>query len=820
MLECLQEKCILICDFELTPLVFKCKSAFPDASWKILTKDELLDRLSFSFAKDPIPYLLSLGIDYGSAKKYVRLLRLAAVEKHPKLLSLYQDLEAKGYFRQDDLGALEISRSPLLLLEMEEDQELHAFLRRKGIPSTDITLEDLGAKKKRPDDEPPAISSFPNKFLQYFYIYSAIRKSLLEDESAKEKTTVLINDESDLYYVKLASSLFKIPSYATFLRPFLSIPEVKKKTTDIYREKSFAFSEEELGDPSLEELRNIISYYGLASLPFEFAYASLLEIANASGIKEEIDDRGITVENRFVLDPDARIYVTNFQYGSFYKVYDDKNVFTDEELVAIEANPSYVATKLDRRKKLNYLRYNDIALLSRVRQHLTDKIYDSQLIEELGWDKRAIHKTEWNEDGVFTSDAGRLYLAGQFDRQFYPFAYQDYRGYDHSFQGVGRPIFSPKKNWSITDLESYRRCPYKYYLSKVLPSENLGTHVMWLGTLIHKVLENVLSPGFDFESAFALGVEEYRKSMERSNAIFGPKEEVWLEISKIWLREFVASIAKAKGAMHFVKETPEQKITFTLQGSNGNLYTFANAKIDKVLVTEFGGDKYYTIIDYKSGKETFEAELTFLGQSSQLPLYYYAIEHSPSSRYLTENGMFGGFMIIHSFADSPSKVFADKSGALKRENLLGYTASKGLTRVSSSYWHSLDETAFKKDGSIRAGGGNYVKRDVDFVQVDGVGENLVPNSLPEGYNLSALIEDAKQGLVTMIEAILRNDFPIAPTTSDLQAGDFGFFPCSNCPYADICYHSGRDKKSYRQEIEEHFYGKQLLRDDEEEGADE
>ena len=817
MKEQLQGKCILVSDFEVTPLLFKCKANYPDATWKVLKKDELLDRLSFSFAKDPVPYLLSQGIDYTNAKKYLRLLRVAAIDKHPKLQSLYDDLSAKGYFKEDDLGKLEVSRYPVLLLEMEEDEELHAFLKRKGVAYSDVTLEDLGAKPYLAEGQAPTVYSFPNKFAQYFYIYSDIRKKLLEDPSMKERITVLIHDESDLYYVNIFAKLFGIPSYATFLRPFISRPVIKKKTTSIYAAKSFAFTPEEEADEELSELKGIVDYYGLASLPFDFAYASLLEIANTLGVKERIDDRGTAIENRFVLNPDEKIYVTDFQYDVFYKVYDDKNVLTDAEMVQVEANPSYVLTKLDRRKKLNYLTYNDIALLSRVRQHLTDKIYDSPFIEELKWGKSSIRKVEMNEAGVYTSEAGRLYLANQLDKQFYPGSFGDYKSYDHSFGGLSKPVFKPNKNWSITDLESYIRCPFKYYLSKVLPDPDLGNHVMWLGTLIHKVMERVLSDAFDFEAEFALGVKEYQSSVERAKKTYGPKEELWLDIAEYWLKEFVVSIRKAKLAMHLVQETPEQKITFQLQGSKGETYTFANAKIDKVIVTEEAGQKFYTIIDYKSGIEEFDAERVFLGLSSQLPLYYYAIENSPIVPSLTLNGIFGGFGIIHNFASSPSKIYAD-AGVLKRSNISGKTANRGLFRVSSTYLRSIDSTAFKKDGDLKAYGGDYVKRKYGFTDENGK-EDIVPNEIPGGYNFATLIEEAKQGLVQTIEAILRNDFPIAPTTTDLEAGEFGTLACAGCPYADICYrYAAKDKKSYEGIIHAHFHGAPLTpeEDDEEE----
>ncbi len=804
MTEFLEQKCLLVCDYECFPILFRLKGEHPGAEWKILRKDDLLDRVSFSFAKDPIPYLMGKQIDYSNGKKYLRLLRVADYEKNARLKVLYDDLKTNGFIKVDPLASVELSRSKVVLLEMQEDEEIHALLARKGIAYTDVTLEQLGAEKKLKDGEHPPLLSFPNKFAQYFYIYSQIRKELREDESLRERISILINDESDLYYIKTVSSLFKLPSFAVFLRPFLSNPAVKKKTADIYQSKSFVFTEEEKEDSDLGELLRIVNYYGLPSLPFDFAYASLLEIANTLGVKEQIDDKGITIENRYTLDPSARIFVTNFQYDAFYKVFDDKNVLTDQELTKVSANPSYVRTKMDRRKKLNYLLYNDIAMLSRVRQHLTDKIYDSPFLEELGWSSAV--KVGMNPDGVYTTEAGHLYLADQLDKQFYPFRFGEYRNYDHSYKGIEKPIFDPKKNWSVTNLEGYIKCPFQYYLNNVVPDQDGDKHAMWLGTLVHSVMERVLHDDFDFEKEFANGALEYKQSMLRSNQTYTAKEEVWLEMAKYWLKFVVSAIQKSKTIMHYAGDLAEEKVTFKLQGNNGVTYTFANAKIDKILFTEFEGEKFYTIIDYKSGKENFVATQVFLGPSCQLPLYYFAIENSPNKAKLTNGGTFGSFGISHTFASSPKKFAAD-GGETSFANVVKTVRSRGVSRNYVPYWQSLDPTGLTKDGkNVTKNSSTYFGKGLLFNTPDEPVSIIPKAETNPPYNLDQLVEEAKKAMVETIEKITKNEFPIAPTSSDLGSAEPRNANCKFCPYGDICYKNlKQDMVSYENDIKAHFY---------------
>ena len=819
------EKCILVADFEYFPIVLKLKALHPEASWKIVTKDDLLDRASFSFARDPIPYLMSKSIDYSNAKKYLRLLRVADYEQNEKLKAMFDELEGAGFIKTDDLGSIELSRSKIVLLESQNDFELHEFLKRKSIGFTDATLEDLGAKKKLSADEKPVLLSFPNKYVQYNYIYSQIRKEMLEDETLKDRITILVNDESDLYYVKIVSSLYRIPSFAVFLRPFLSNPSVKKKVAEIYRQKSFEFTEQESVDDDLAELRRIVIYYGLPSLPFDFAYASLLEITNTLSVKEDLDDRGITIENRFVINPHERIFVTNFQYDVFYKVFDDKNVLTDQELVEVSANPSYVLTRMDRQKKLNYIQYNEIPFLSRVRQHLTDKIYDSQFLSELGWDpKKDVQKVGMNPDGAYTSEAGRIYLADQLDKQFYPKPYGDYRNYDHSFKGLNQAVFHASQNWSVTNLEKYIQCPFKYYLTKVLPDYSDDRHAMWLGILIHKVMERVLADDFDFDEEFSKGIDEYKKAVASSHQAFGGKEETWIEMARYWLKVTCDSIRLSKDHMQLVTELAEQKVTFVLTGSTGQTYTFANAKIDKILVTEKADEtkRFYTIIDYKSGQEKFEPKQVFLGPSSQLPLYYHAMEHAGNKDRLVDATDFGGFGIVHCYASSPKKITSAHK-VVSQKNVLSTVRIKGLTNKSLSYWKSIDKTGVKEaeDGdALKQYGGNYLAKVILFGSendatsiIAGVGTGIV-------YNLGRLVDDAKLAMVKTIEKILANDFAIRPTSIDLKANDLGRLACSRCPYGDICYKNiPQDHVSYAKEIYDYFHPGELGNEEGEEAEE-
>ncbi|MCQ2742914.1 MAG: PD-(D/E)XK nuclease family protein, partial [Bacilli bacterium] len=818
---------IIVADRDYFPLVFSLKNKHPEYSWKIITKDELLDRVSFSFGSDPIPLLIREGISYNDAKKYLSIFRAANFEKDEKLKAVYDSI--KDCAVVDELGLYEIKSKPLMLLEMNEDFEVHELLKRKGIDFSDVSLADLGAERKTVPD----VLSFPDRFTQYNYIYSDIRSKLLKDPSLASRILVLINDTSDIYYVRQMSSLYGVNSYATYGVPFLSDPKTKKKVNDIFASKSFAFTEEERLDEGLKPLFDIVLKYKLAEVPFEFGYSNLIEITNALVMSERIDESGVTIENRFTLNPNDIIYVTCFQYGVFYKEFDDKNVLSDAELVNIGANPSYAKTNLDRRKKKNYIFYNETPVLSRVRQHLSDKIYDSQFLEELDvnlkereeegfkpkelWANKTKKTSFDHKEAIYTSKAAELYKADQYDKKFYYGSKGEYRSYNHKFKGIFSDTAYNPSHWSVTNLEHYIECPYKYYMQRVLPDLTSDKHAMWLGNLGHHLVERIFRDDYDFDIEWDIGVEQYKRDLMDEGLVFNEREKAYLEILKDWMRLSVRYIRRKRNEMSLCKELYETPICFSINDDEENSYVF-KGKIDKILITGSAGSKWLTVIDYKTGAEVFEAKQAmtcFLGASIQVPLYVYALSHQIDDPEYKEGDKrrtkkiegiedcrIGGCG-IEPILFKARPFFEDK-GKLSGANLAKNVKLGGIKSNSESYTNSVDLIHPNDKGKPIPQETDLLGQKLSFTEPD-ADENILKKqaeNMPK-YNLNDMIEDAKNGAIRTIEDILANKFPIEPTSSDLK-GNKSQLVCSRCAYRDICYRKGSDVVNYKTQIESRF----------------
>lgn len=793
---------ILVAEKVYLPYLFAYKSEHPSLSFKILSAEDLLDRIHFSYKGDPIPFLLTQNVSYGNAKKILTLLRLSDFAKNEKLKGYYSLLKEQGYIAFDPLGEYEIKKSRLLLFEESENLALVKLLQRKGIPFSFVSFPDLGIQPK----DPPEIVYFPNKLYQYCYIFSSIRKAIKEDPSVKDRVCLLTHDDSDLFYIQLCSKLFALPSCRNIRTPLLSYPAVKKKVSLIYQKRSFLFAEEEKEDPSLSDLRDVVDHYGLATLPFSFAYASLLEILFSLTLPEK-GEPGINATDRYDFVPRALYYVTNFQHGDFYDVSSDKDVLSDEELERIDANPSYVKTKMDRRMKLNFILYLNIRLLSRPIQHLNDKIYDSPFLEELGWNKtNPSKKARWNQNGEYTSLADKLYRTDFLDQAFYRQNYEDLLGYDHSFHSGSRPFYPPVRVYSATKLERYISCPFKFLLDAYFPSDPSSIRTRSLGTLNHAVMTSLYSEKFDFDSVFSSAEEDYRAGFAKEGVAFSGEEEAALEVYKHWLRRVVSALRASveDNEIFLPAEKAEEKVFFTVE-CDGMQRDFSG-RIDKILFSGPKGQRYYTIIDYKSGAESFDAKKLMFGPSIQLPLYYLALQEEGNKKLLVDpidggkEPEFGGFLIQHCYFSTAKRMASDGdfySYKALRKNVRG----KGVSISAKEYWDGIDPEGVSKKGGKPNGKGKNLAKGLLFSSVDGL-EPL--SSRWRDYTFAKLIDDARLGAIATIENIEAGDFPIAPTSANL-GDDSASLACSHCPYGDICYkNKAADAKDYSSAIRRHF----------------
>ena len=797
---------IIVSEREYHSLLFHLKRSDPTLGHKIIDVDALLDHLTFRFEQSPIPILLKQGLDYASAKKWMRVFRTGDISLSPQAKKLFETIPA-SYYSFDPLGEYELNHAEVWLLELQEDVALHSLLKRKGIAFKDITLASLGAKTYL--SEQPTITLFKNKYEQFSYLFASLRKRIIEEGLNPQDVLIHVKDESDFFFLRLLGDMYGIKTRFKRRILLLSYGNVSSILEKMHAKRSLALEEEEAKSEEGKLLQQYIKEFELDQLPFDLAYASLLEIAQSTAYDSPIEDRGIQVSTDFTFAPDKEIYLTDFQYGRFYQVFADEDVLSDEALLAIGGNPSYIKTRLDCRKKWNYLKYQHFALLSRVKEHLDEKIYESQFYVKDDW-KIVSGPDAFTPAGLYTTTAANAFHVRELDEQFVHSPVGDYLRYDSRFKGIEGASFA-SKSYSVTKLEKYIRCPYQFYLSTLLPEADYDKRPRFMGTMTHKVLERLYQPDFDLDKAIEEGKAAYIEDRDRNDEPL-PVDEIFMALTEMNLRRYVPFFLKQKEHAKILSAESEKEIRYTLEDEQ--IKADFRGFIDAVLLVGDGQSKYFVILDYKTGSESFLPYEVFLGASTQLPLYYYALKQM---EYGEENqALFGGMGIKHvGFADLSSLLRDSSSKQLSAKKGFEKMSLQGVASGEESFWQAFDDTGIKtskKETEIK-GSGRFLKVGKAMFDLHGEG-HLSGMASGRAYSLEEMLEDAAKATLDTIKKIQAGDFPLAPSnTSDLRkAPSARDIACARCPFADVCYHViSRDAADYGALIQTKF-----LRGDEEE----
>ena len=213
--------------------------------------------------------------------------------------------------------------------------------------------------------------------------------------------------------------------------------------------------------------------------------------------------------------------------------------------------------------------------------------------------------------------------------------------------------------YSVTDLETYAKCPFQYFISKILgldakdEEETEGLSSLEKGVLVHEILFKFYENRREQPAISQCDEANFEAAKQQLSDVIDEmignvaSEDLFREVDKTllrvtlnqWLeaeqkynvtttpRYFEVSVGRRQGVTDSVLSDPEP-----IHISNVRL----NAKIDRIDVAS----DVFNVIDYKTGSSTFGIKDILEGRALQLPIYLEIARQLLGTRYEPMAGMY------------------------------------------------------------------------------------------------------------------------------------------------------------------------------------
>jgi ATP-dependent helicase/nuclease subunit B len=197
--------------------------------------------------------------------------------------------------------------------------------------------------------------------------------------------------------------------------------------------------------------------------------------------------------------------------------------------------------------------------------------------------------------------------------------------------------------------------------------------------------------------------------------------------------------------------------------------------IDKIMmVRDEQGQEYLTVVDYKSGAETFDEQLLPFGWSLQLPIYALMLQEHPSFQGKEVLGLF----IQHIIETSLNPKTIEIEGKLYPKSL----QLDGIAVADQSKLQWFDETILNGQSQFLQG-----------VSIVKSGEFRKTNHVKSKETIASYATLAKQKIEQASQGIRQQAYAINPKIIK------GKSSCDYCPFLDTCFRKPSDVESIEME---------------------
>lgn len=580
------------------------------------------------------------------------------------------------------------------------------------------------------------------------------------------------------YSVKEQVSIYSLSLIQEFLKRIEVLEGSHKQLEDII---SSIIVKNEVEQNALEKLANVYGKYRhcdtaiqdfLPVLVYELKHLYLNPVRekNAVTIDTSLENYGI---NDFY-------FIVNFNQETMPPVSRDLDYINDEEKRMIGMMDTTTKNERNKQKVISYFLRQENIWIGYAKGSSFSNFERSPLLEEIE-QQRQVERNIGEE--IYQNQAYNRYLLAcsldtyykyqeknqDFHKLFKHTFIDDYQSYQNQYQGINetylKEYLKGEMTLSYSSMDTFFHCPFRFYLKHILKvPEKQTSKATIIGTFFHEVLSKLYQEE-EIDTCIEASIHEIEAITK--------EEQFYLEKYKKELKEICIYLKKELERTEFDAKYFEKEFVIDL---DENIKIRFMGVIDKIMIFEDEENTYVIVIDYKTGNTKLDYNKVIYGLDMQLLVYLYFLKHHP---IFTEMKV-AGFYLQHIL---PAVMNYDekKSYALQREQ---FYQLDGYTRNQISLLHHLDQN-YLDGGMVRS---LRVTKNNTFYSTAKVIDD---------ETLNKLLEIVDQNIHTVVKAIQRADFKIAPIQIGNEKKEDAT-GCMYCQYYDICFKKANDYRTVKE----------------------
>ncbi len=740
---------------------------------KFITIENLIEKLTFSYDNIAIIKVAKeFNLNNDVAKMYINsLLYLNIIENNQKLEILediYNYLLNNNLIKFDKLYVDSIRDKDIIIYGYPYIKKEHMFY----LSNLNYKFVELNFNNEIPN----TIYKFNTFSDELFYTLEQI-STLVKNGTDINDIKIICNE--DLEIIKRFFLLYSIPLNYKNNLTLSMIEEIKKIDFNNFDINNINIKNIEIKD-SLIKIINKFPKDKYDNKIFSDFLKYNLENTKCKDIVYKNAVEIINIKDLYVID-NKHIFILGFSNGQFPSIYKDEEYFKDSEVETYQIDTSLDKNKNAKKELITALKTNNIISLSFHDNHNSEKKYVSSLVNDLFI---KIENIEVDKYSVFSDKYNKYIYASLLDlyTKFGSISPSlkslnskydiDYMKYDNKFTGIDIEKYidnlNGKLNLSYTSIDSYYKCAFQYYISRVLKLDIYEeTFPLFLGSLFHEVLKYAFTDDFDFDTIWNnfINNSKYQLVNKELHLLIKLKEELKYIIEIIKDQNNIIGYKNAlfEEKVNYHKEVNKNGkiIDVNFVGIIDKLY-YKTLEVDGQVVT------YVSVVDYKTGNLNIKLDLIDHGLSIQLPIYLYLARKIDKLPNVKVYGFYLQNILHNEFtASNEEEYLRIKKKSLK---LNGYTIDQinplfefDYTKANSEI---IDGLRKKNDGTFYST--SKVLTEEQILEYD--------NKIDKLIDLS-------------IDNILNANFRINP-----KIYNFENISCKFCKFSDICYHSFSDNE--------------------------